>query len=55
MDGRDGCTESDNWFVSQKAKFTDHLAAKGGELGVFFDGSNSKVATVQLGFSEDSN
>ncbi|KAJ4362586.1 hypothetical protein N0V83_010680 [Neocucurbitaria cava] len=55
MDGRDGCTESVNWFVSQKAKFTDHLAAKGGEIGMFFDGSNNKVATVQLGFSEDSN
>jgi|TARA_R110002003_G_scaffold214_36_gene16310 hypothetical protein len=55
MDGRDGCTESVNWFVSQKAKLTSHLAAKGGEIGMFFDGSNNKVATVQLGFSEDTN
>jgi len=55
MDPRDGCTSEVHWYVSQKAKFDKHLAAVGGQLGVYFDSSNRPVGTISLGFSEDSN
>lgn len=55
MDSRDGCTSEVSWFVSQKAKYDKHLAAVGGTLSMFFDGSNNHVGMINLGFSEDSN
>jgi hypothetical protein len=55
LDSRDGCTAEVGWYISQKAKFDKHLAAVGGQLGLFFDGTNNNVATIKVGFSEDSN
>jgi hypothetical protein len=53
MTPREGCTSEVNWYVSQRAKFQKHMAAVGGQIGMFLDGSNKHVATVNLGFSED--
>lgn len=55
MDPRDGCTSEVKWYISQKAKFEKHLAAVGGQIGIYFDGSNNHVGMLGLGFSEDSN
>lgn len=54
MDSRDGCTSEVNWYISQKAKFDQHMAAVGGQVGMYFSGSNNHVGTIRLGFSEDS-
>ena len=51
----EGCTEEVNWYVSQKAKFEKETAAVGGQVGMFYDGSNNHVASLRIGFSEDSN
>ncbi|KAF2008259.1 hypothetical protein BU24DRAFT_456412 [Aaosphaeria arxii CBS 175.79] len=45
MDSRDGCTSEVNWYISQQAKFAKHMAAVGGQLGMYYDGSNSHVDT----------
>ncbi|KAF2274584.1 uncharacterized protein EI97DRAFT_460154 [Westerdykella ornata] len=55
MDERDGCTSKVKWYISQKAKWDDHLAAVGGQVGMYFDGSNNHFGTISLEFSEDSN
>ncbi|KAF1961046.1 hypothetical protein CC80DRAFT_488415 [Byssothecium circinans] len=55
MDSSDGCTSEVSWYVSQKAKNDKHMAAVGGQLGMFFEGSKNHVGTIGLGFSEDSN
>jgi hypothetical protein len=55
MDPRDGCTSEVNWYGSKKAKWRKQIAAVGGDLGIYYDGSNNHVGTIRLGFSEDSN
>ncbi|KAF2675688.1 hypothetical protein K458DRAFT_206397, partial [Lentithecium fluviatile CBS 122367] len=55
MDPTVGCTSEVGWYVSQKARFDKHLAAVGGQLGIFFNGTNQAVGSIELGFSEDSN
>jgi len=54
-DSSNGCTSEVNWYISQQAKFAQHMAAIGGQLSMYYDGSNSHVGMIGLGFSEDSN
>lgn len=55
MDRNDGCTSEVSWYISQKAKLGHHLAAVGGQLGMYFNGTAHQIGTIGLGFSQDNN
>jgi hypothetical protein len=55
MNPRDGCTSEVIWYVSNKLKFKKQAAALGGQIGMYFDGSNNHVGAIRLEFSEDTN
>jgi hypothetical protein len=51
----EGCTEQVDWYISQKMKWGKEMAALGGAIDVFRGGANSPIASLRVGFSEDTN
>jgi hypothetical protein len=52
--GPNGCSQNVRWYISQKAKHENKLAAMGGVLDVFLGSANNRVGSIRIGFSEDS-
>lgn len=55
MSPRVGCTEEVDWYVTRKFRVEKEMAALGGLIGMYYGGSNNNIASLSLGFSEDSN
>lgn len=54
LNGPNGCSQNVRWYVSQKAKHENKLAAMGGVVDVFLGSANNRVGSIRIGFSEDS-
>lgn len=54
LNGPNGCSRNVRWYVSQKAKHKNKLAAIGGVVDVFLGSANSRVGSIRIGFTEDS-
>jgi hypothetical protein len=54
MNSGEGCTQEVEWYVSQRIKWEKEAAAIGGMISVFRGSASSPVASLKVGFSEDS-
>lgn len=54
LNGPNGCSRNVRWYVSQKAKHENKLAAIGGVLDIFLGSATARVGSIRIGFSKDS-